>query len=96
MSIEDYEAIWGKRKANNGFKLGTCSNLSLDVQIWELWPMICKERSHLQRIFDTHVEKVIVIQEDLNDLHEEKDELSINIDYRNHKLQFVSLNCTML
>jgi hypothetical protein len=48
--VEDYEAISGKRKANNGFKLGTCSNLGLDAQIWELWPMICKEHSHLQRI----------------------------------------------
>jgi hypothetical protein len=24
-------------------------------------PMICKEHSHLQHIFDTHIEKVIVI-----------------------------------
>jgi NOL1/NOP2/fmu family ribosome biogenesis protein len=34
--VEDYEAIWGKRKANNGFNLGTCNNLGLNVQIQEL------------------------------------------------------------
>jgi hypothetical protein len=42
--------------------------------------MICKECSHLQRMFDTHVENVVVIKEDLNDMHEEKDELFVNIE----------------
>jgi hypothetical protein len=38
--VEDCETIWGKRKANNGFKLGTCSNPGLDAQIQELWPLV--------------------------------------------------------
>lgn len=39
-SIEDYEALWGKNKGNNGFKVETCTDAGLLGRIQDLYPLV--------------------------------------------------------
>jgi hypothetical protein len=69
VNVADYEAIFGKRKGSNGFKLDICCDLNVVARVQELYEVVYQKKEITNGTIGVTFAKAIVFSkggEDVN------------------------------